>query len=182
MAIFFFNTPKKSTMQLEYRLSLKDYQEANQAHFKLQTWVYLVFWIFLLLWLLSITTLFVSGKELDWFLIIYLLVFPILFFNPYFSNPFKNYFIKRAWKGLPNLHHPISFEVNEETLKFKSLNFDSSLQWQLYIKAVETKNLFMLYQGKLLFNMIPKRAFNSDTQMEEFRELVRTKVEKFSTV
>lgn len=169
-------------MQLEYRLSLKDYQEANQAHLKLQRWVYYFFWFFILLGLLSLIISFVSGGQLDVFVIVYLLVFPVIFLNPYFSNPIKTYFINRAWKGLPNLHHPISFEANAEILQIKTINSESSIQWQLYTKAVETKNLFMLYQGKRLFYILPKRAFSSNEQVEEFRELVRTKIEKFKQV
>jgi hypothetical protein len=166
-------------MQLEYRLSLKDYQEANQAHLKLQRWVYFFFWFFILLGLFSIIIYFVSGRQLDVFVIIYLLVFPTILVNPYFSNPIKNSFISRIWKGLPTLHHPITIEVNEEVLKIKTINSESSIQWQLYTKAVETKSLFMLYEAKMLFYMIPKRAFRSDEQVEEFRELLRTKIEKF---
>lgn len=173
-------------MQIEYRLSLKDYQEATQAHFKLQRWIYFVFWFFILFGLLSLTIDFVSERQLDVFVItitiITLLVPPVLFLNPYFSNPIKNYFVARTWKNFPNGHQPMSVEVNEEVIKIKSINFDTIMQWQLYIKAVETKNLFMLYQAKALFNMIPKRAFSSDEQVEEFRELLRTKIEKFSKV
>lgn len=76
----------------------------------------------------------------------------------------------------------MTVEVNEETIKMKNPVFNSSVKWQLYIKAVETKNLFMIYQTKRLFDMIPKRAFSSNEQVEEFRELVRTKIEKFSKV
>jgi hypothetical protein len=169
-------------MQLAYRLSLKDFQEANQAHFKSQFWVYWAFWIFLLLGILSLILYFLGGQQLDFFLIVCPFFFPIICFNPYSSNPLKNYIIKLDWKGLHNLHHPMTVEVNEETIKMKNPVFNSSVKWQLYIKAVETKNLFMIYQTKRLFDMIPKRAFSSNEQVEEFRELVRTKIEKFSKV
>jgi hypothetical protein len=172
----------KPTMQIEYRLSGKDYQEANQAHFKSQLWIYFFFWVFIIIGLLFLILSLVADTQLDVFGIVYFWLFAIIFFNPYFSNPLKNYFVARTWKGFASLHQPMSVEVNEEVLKIKSINFDTSMQWQLYIKAVETKNLFMLYQAKALFNMIPKRAFSSDEQVEEFRELLRTKIEKFQQV
>lgn len=169
-------------MQLEYRLSLKDYQEANQAHLKSQRWIYFFFWFFMLLGLFFLATFFLANTSIDLFVIVWFLFFPIILFNPYFSNPIKNYFISRAWKGLPNLHHPITIDVDEERLKIKTFNCESSLQWQFHIKAIETKNLFILYQAKTLFNMLPKRAFSSDEEVKEFRELLRTKIEKFSQV
>lgn len=81
-----------------------------------------------------------------------------------------------------NFHHPITIEIDEDKLKIQTINCESSIRWQLYIKAIETKNIFMLYQAKALFNIIPKRAFNSDEELDEFRELVRTKIEKFQQI
>lgn len=169
-------------MQLEYRLSLKDYQEANQAHFKSQLWIYFFFWFFMIVGLLFILLSFVADTKIDVFGVVYFWSFALIFFNPYFSNPLKNYFIARAWKNNPSLDHPITVEVEKEIIKMKTITFESSIQWQLYIKAVETKNLFMLYQAKALFNIIPKRAFSSDEQIEEFRELLRAKIVKFHQV
>jgi hypothetical protein len=169
-------------MLLEYRLSFQDYQEANQAHLKSQRWIYLFFWFLIVggLFLLVMTLL--IKRIPDLFSSVLFLSLPLILFNPYFSNPIKDYFLNRFWKKLPNSHHPISLEVNEETLNFKSVTYESSLQWQFFIQAIETKNIFMLYQAKALFNMLPKRAFSSDEQMAEFRELVRTKIAKFQQV
>lgn len=181
-------------MQIEYRLSLKDYQEANRTYLKLKRSSYFSFWFAILvgLFFLIISLPFLLFNTFtmprdNWLLIcflfsIYALSLPIIFFNPYFSNPITTYFINRVWKGLPNLHHPIRVEVNEEILKFKTINSESITQWQLYTKAVETKNLFMLYRAKTVFYMIPKRAFDSDEPVDEFRELLRNNIEKFSKV
>jgi len=167
-------------MQLEYRLSLKDYQEANQAHLKLQRWIYFFFWFFILGSLFFLVTPLLINRTPDLFGFVWFLSSAILLFNPYFSNPIKNYFLNRHWKNLSNWHHPITIDVDEEKIKSKTVDCESSVQWRLFIKAIETKNLFMLYPAKACFNMIPKRAFSSDQQMDEFRELLRTKIEKFS--
>lgn len=169
-------------MQLEYRLSVKDYQEANQAHLKLQLWLYFFFWSFIIVGLFFLIIPLISEARLDLFSVCYFVFFAIIFFNPYFSNPLRNYFFSRTWKGFHNFHHPITTEVDEEQLKMQTINCESSVKWQLYIKAIETKNLFMLYPSKALFHLIPKRAFSSDEEVKEFRELLRTKIEKFSQV
>lgn len=169
-------------MQLEYRLSVKDYQEATQAHLKLQLWLYFFFWFFIILGLFFLIIPFISEARLDLFIVCYFVFFAIIFFNPYFSNSLRNYFFSRTWKGFHNFHHPITIEVDEEQLKLQTINCESTIRWQLYIKAIETKNLFMIYQVKELFNIIPKRAFNSDEQIDEFRDLLQTKIVKFQKV
>ncbi len=169
-------------MQLEYRLSLKDYQEANQDHLKLQRWIYFFFWFLILGGLFFLITPLFINRTPDIFGTVWFLSCAILLFNPYFSNPIKGYFINRNWKSLTTWHHPITVEVNKEILKFTSVTYESSIQWQFFIKAIETKNLFMLYPAKALFNVIPKRAFSSDQQMDEFRGLLQTKIEKFQKV
>ena len=173
-------------MQIEYRLSPKDYQEASQAHFKSQLWIYFVFWFFIMFGLLSLIIDFVSERQLDVFVItitiITLLVPPVLFLNPYFSNPLKNYFINLTWKNFPNLHNPITVESSEEIIKINIMNSESNIQWQVYLKVIETKKIFMLYQAKALFFIIPKRAFSSNEQVDEFRELLHKNIEKFQQV
>ena len=171
-------------MELEYRLSLQDYQEANQAHLKLQRWLYFLFWIFIVLgfWVLIIS--FFLGKTIGIDILGAAAFFSLAinYFNPYFSSTLKKYQFSRSWKWLSNLHHPITIDVNEESLKITGINFENRMQWQLYIQAIETKNLFMLYQTKRIFNIIPKRTFNSNKQIEEFRELLCTKILKFIQV
>ena len=70
----------------------------------------------------------------------------------------------------------MNFEFTQEWIYQKSEKFENKLRWKIYIKFLETKNLFVLYQVSNVFNIFPKRAFDSDEQIEEFRELLRTKI------
>ena len=170
-------------MQFEYRLSLKDYQEANQAYLKTQSLLYFLFWLFVFMGLLKFLVFINHGGNLgDIFTVIFALSFPLLFFNPYFSNPLQRFLSSRTWKDLIELNHLITIEANEEILKITTFNSENTFQWQIYIKAIETKNLFMLYQAKTLFHLIPKRAFSRDEQVKEFRLLLSTKIGKLQNV
>jgi hypothetical protein len=70
----------------------------------------------------------------------------------------------------------MNVEITQENLNIKGESFECTLKWKVYIKFMETPKSFMLYQSKNMFNLIPKRAFDSDEQIEEFRELLRAKI------
>lgn len=179
-------------MQIEYRLSLKDYQEVNQAHLKLQPWIYIFFWFLILIGLFflsqAIKNFFLCDKHCFELIVAFVFLFflfllpPIFLCNPYFSSSIQNNNCKLFWEKLTNLHQPMTVEVNEESLKFKTLYIEDKFKWQFFLQAVETRNIFMLYESQVVFSMIPKRAFSNDAQVEEFRELLRTKIAKFIQV
>jgi len=46
-------------------------------------------------------------------------------------------------------------------------------KWRAFVRFVETKNLFLLYNSEKVFTIIPKRAFASDEDIGTFRGLIR---------
>ncbi|NET04958.1 MAG: YcxB family protein [Merismopedia sp. SIO2A8] len=60
----------------------------------------------------------------------------------------------------------------------QSPRVQSTVNWQVYTKFVETKNLFIIYSSKLTFNIVPKRAFVSREDLAQFRELLLAQVVK----
>ena len=168
-------------MPLEYRLSLKDYQEANQAHYKSQRfWYFLIWGLSLLMILLGIVYTFASFITLGFIGSLIKGTFSLfigIFFCPYF-NLFQGYFITRAWRSQPSLREAMNLNITQEGLDCKAETYESKVQWQIFVKFLETKNVFMLYQAEALFNIIPKRAFNSDEEIEEFREILSAKIRK----
>ena len=170
-------------MQLEYRLNLKDYQEANQTHFqKMQRLSYIFCWavsvVFSVIGLLIVvdSILLKTGIGLN---IINGCLFLALgiFLNPAL-NLLQRYMIYKNWKSNPSIREPVNLEVSEEGINSQGATFQSAIKWQIFTKFLESKNLFILYQSNNLFNMIPKRAFSSDEQIEQFRDLLRTMIVK----
>lgn len=173
-------------MQLEYRLTLKDYQEANQTHFqKMRRLSYIFCWLlsifFGVIGLLSViaSILLLTGMISDNNLeepistlingCVFLAV--AIFVNPTL-NLLQRYLIYRNWKSNPSIREPVNIEVTEEGIDFEGATFKSAIKWQIYTNFLESKNLFMLYQSNNLFNMIPKRAFSSNEQINQFRDLI----------
>ncbi|MGE5657476.1 MAG: YcxB family protein [Actinomycetota bacterium] len=155
-------------MKLEYQLTLNDYVEASQAHLKSRS---ILLWIgsilFFLIGILSI--IFNPAEGMGYcFVVLGIFYIPLI-------KLINRYQLTRLWKSQPSIREPISLEVNEERINFKSPAFESNVKWQVYTKFRETKKLFMLYQSHHLFNILPKRAFVSNEQLDQFRELLRTK-------
>lgn len=48
----------------------------------------------------------------------------------------------------------------------------ADLKWSAFVKCLESKNLFVLYQTALLMNVFPKRAF-APGDLEQFRDLLQ---------
>lgn len=180
-------------MQLEYRLSLKELQEWNRVNLKFnRDWLNLFFHLLIgqALYLLLILVIYNTKINLSY--LVFVIPLLLLLSLPYFSIPFSNYVLKLLWKKstiLLMLHPVIIINVDEDKIKIKTKtdHNESTMQWQIYNKVIETQTLFMLYQRKFsfphsLFITIPKRAFSNDEQVNEFRELLRKKIEKFQQV
>jgi hypothetical protein len=171
-------------MNLEYRLTLQDYLEANQAHIKSQKLLYFTYWSFaalaILLLALNVTVFFLSGGWSPFDLIFTCLIIAFaIYFNPELLIG-QRYALKKVWQSQPSIREPMTLEITEEALTFHSPMFQAVNYWKAYPNFVETKNLFILYLSKQSFNLIPKRAFSSTEQIQEFRELLPRKIVKNS--
>ncbi|MEG4009861.1 YcxB family protein [Microcoleus sp. Pol11C1] len=153
-------------MKLEYQLTLNDYLEASQGHLKSQSFL---LWIFSILFFL-IGLLCIIINPADW--TGYCLFVGGIFYIPLIKLN-QRYQLARLWKSQPNLREPTTLEFNEEGIIYKTFSVESNIKWQLYTKFRETKKLFMLYQFPHVFNILPKRAFMSNEQLDQFRELLR---------
>ena len=158
-------------MNLEYRITFNDFLEAHQAHLKSQRFLYLFLWFISI----SVVVVGVAGLLIGRIWDFCFLVISSICINPSF-NVLQYYCLARTWKSQPSIREPITLEVAKEGLTMSSSSFQSNLKWQIYTHFIETKNLFMVYQSKQIFNVFPKRAFSNDEQIHEFRELLRTKL------
>ena len=88
---------------------------------------------------------------------------------------FLGFYVRQHFSKHPNLHGPFQVEINEDGIRFVSANATWDFRWTAYTKALETKNLFVLYQGDCTFSFLPKQAFAPD-QVLDFRSLVQAKI------
>lgn len=79
---------------------------------------------------------------------------------------------KRLFRGEPKFRDEYTLEFSDEGIHATTINADSKLNWRLYTKAVEHKNLYLLIYGTYMMTVVPKRAFISAEQEMEFRGLL----------
>jgi hypothetical protein len=80
------------------------------------------------------------------------------------------------WRANPQLHEEFQLTLAPEQLHFKAVTSDSTLQWECYSKYYESDSVFLLVQGKRMYNIVPKRAFTSPEQMGEMRSLLASAI------
>ena len=104
-------------------------------------------------------------------------VFPAIVLFMLYLNPYLG--AKTIYKNNVNIRGSIHWHFSEERINVQMTTGSSELLWPTFIKARETKNLFLLYPQKQLANPIPKRAFVNEEEIAAFRELLKCHIKDF---
>jgi len=85
---------------------------------------------------------------------------------------------KRKWRREPlyQTEHAVSF--SDEGVHFLMGHVESNLDWLYYQRLVESPEGFLLIYGDDAFNFFPKRAFDGESRINEFRRLAQKKLKK----
>jgi hypothetical protein len=100
--------------------------------------------------------------------ILFMFWITIMWASPYLSA-------RSQFRGSPSAKAPITLDVSDAGLQFRSQHTDSKVDWSAYVKWLEEKAIFAIFPNPRVFIVIPKRAFTVD-QVSEFRELLRQHV------
>jgi hypothetical protein len=71
-------------------------------------------------------------------------------------------------RGQPQLFVKSFLEFDDEGLRLSSLLMSTHWKWPAIVKFTESKNLFLLYNSQLSFQMIPKRSLVESGSLESF--------------
>lgn len=80
----------------------------------------------------------------------------------------------------PKLKHPYELVFSDNGILFRTKGIDSKLDWSIYQKWLANDEFYILYGGKRMTSVIPRRAFLNDSVDREFRELLIRKIGVFS--
>jgi hypothetical protein len=85
---------------------------------------------------------------------------------------------KRKWEREPlyHLEHTLSFD--EEGIFLQMGHIESNLSWRYYRSVLESPDGFLLISGEDAFNFFPKRAFDSENTINQFRLLAWKKLKR----
>jgi len=83
---------------------------------------------------------------------------------------------KRKWEREPLYHTEHALSFSEEGIFLQMGQIESNLNWQYYRSVLESPDGFLLISGADAFNFFPKRAFNGETVINQFRTLATAKL------
>lgn len=78
---------------------------------------------------------------------------------------------KSNYKTTKALHETATYEITSSVVNATGESYNTTMQWQTFYKARETKGWFLLYCNKQTALLIPKNVFASSTEIVRFREL-----------
>lgn len=76
----------------------------------------------------------------------------------------------------PKYREEYTLSFKDDEIIFTTGTLKSTLKWDFYTGMKESKDFIFLIYGKKLFTIIPKRIFKGMEEMNEFKELVRSKI------
>lgn len=166
-------------MKFEYRLQLKDLIEAHWVYSKEAFFRYCIGLIILIVTtdLISFFTKFhflwngilLRGTIPNFILLTSL--YALVYAQQYYA-------IKHDFEKQPIFRDSVSVEMSEEGLEVKTSTSESKIKWSSFSYWKETPNLFLLYYPSKLHDLFPKRAFESDRQIDEFQEILASRLPK----
>ena len=63
----------------------------------------------------------------------------------------------------------VDVQWDKQSIEFNSESAHAKVKWSDFSKYRENEKLFLLYFSDVMFNIIPKTAFNSKEQLEDFK-------------
>lgn len=85
---------------------------------------------------------------------------------------------KHKWEREPLYHAEHTLSFNEEGVFLQMGSIESNLNWQYYRSVLESSDGFLLISGEDAFNFFPKRAFNDEKLINQFRAMAWKKLKR----
>ncbi|MGB3239022.1 MAG: YcxB family protein [Geitlerinemataceae cyanobacterium] len=162
-------------MNLEYRLTNQDYQEAYRANYQSQRIGYWLLWL-VAGFLMLVGCLYVVAPRGDRPISLFLGTLSIALGIGSIPEVYHRLFFSGLWRSHPVVREPVSIEITEDWLVYHSESIQAQIQWHVYTHFLETPNLFLIYPNHHLYGVLPKRALGHPDRILEFRQFLRHKV------
>jgi hypothetical protein len=164
-------------IQLEYKLTLQDYLQAVQAN-AWQAWLYPIVVLSILLELNDFIPESVNKNTVNTVIIssVILGIICLSIYNPQY-NLIGHWIAEQHWNRHPSLGETKKMSISDKGITIQKNNHEESRIWEQYYRIVETKELFLIYFISELetYQIIPKRAFKSEEELNRFRDLLHSK-------
>jgi hypothetical protein len=116
-----------------------------------------------------------SGSDWPWGKWLYLAslaYFPILFAV---GMPYRT---RRSFRQRKDLHRECSFAASDDGLRVQSGDIQGLKPWSDYLKWKEGDDAFLLYMSDNMYQVVPRRFFDSASDVDTFRALLEKNVRR----
>jgi len=154
-------------MNITYQLTLNEYQEAVNFHYKNTKRP-----VFVSLFLGFATFMILVGTDFNNTRAVIdniLLVFFALSFYLLFTRMVTAYQAKKVYNKSSVLSTEVTLHISGKGIKQDKNNNDKTLDWKYFSKWIENEKYCIIYTSRYQFNVIPKRVM-SEKQKEELTE------------
>jgi hypothetical protein len=76
-------------------------------------------------------------------------------------------------RSKPTVLEPLTYDFSPSGSSWVGPTGSGTFEWKTFVRIQETKEQFLLYPQKSLANIIPKRSFQSEADIQRFRQLIR---------
>jgi hypothetical protein len=159
-----------SAVQLQYQITLAEFKEmAWLRHRSSLRWM--IGLCFGALVFIAGATLFALGDRGLSLVLILLSPLQVVVFTIVSSLT-----IRWTFRRNSRMFGPRTVTIDETGISSDHALGHNEAKWSSYQDFKETKNLFLLYHSADLIGILPKRAFASQAELEQFRALVTSKI------
>lgn len=155
------------TIKGQYELA--DFREAQKLHAGAHRFATLAGYCFVgFMTLMAVASVFVAASgAMDWSLVIA----PVLFLVGFALWKFAliPWLTARNFRQHKELGGPFEISLADEGLDFRNAYGNGHSSWDTFVKWKENENALLLYRSGAIYNLIPKRFVESDSDMEFVR-------------
>ena len=150
---------------------LRDFQRAEYFTSFRRLWQHAILLAFFLLVFAAAFVEYVQGEHPGHFSAI--IPFAVLFLLWTWSIIAPNAAARKKVAEQPWRTEPTTFAFHAEGMHVDCASSSSDIRWVVVKEACETRSLFLLFYSKQASTVIPKRFFESDAQIEAWKQLVQ---------
>jgi len=156
-------------MNITYKLTLNEYQEAATFHYKSGKRPLLVaVFLGMATFMMIVGTDFSNTREV---ISNILVTFFALSFYILFTRMITAYQAKKIYKKSPLLSNEVTLHISGKGINLNKQGNSKILPWDTFTKWKENEKYILLYTNNYQFNVIPKRAMD-ENQKEELKEFL----------
>ncbi len=151
-------------MNITYQLTLNEYQEAVNFHYKKSKRpIFVSLFVGVATFMMLVGTDFTNTRAVIYNIFI---VFFALSFYLLFTRMITAYQAKKVYNKSPILSKEITLHISGKGINHDKKNHDQTLEWKYFSKWLENEKYYIIYTSKYQFNVIPKRVMDENRRNE----------------